>query len=132
VGNPRADIADLRLQGSPNLKRALARGPLMSPARRSQLVALLSDISARRTECLEDVKNRGRVLSVVKYSSKGTGYTTEVVNPNLKIAQQCERQMAALVAQLDRSGPEPDNRPKPGTAEAMYPELFAEPQCPKN
>jgi hypothetical protein len=99
--NPRASIEELRLQGNKgNLKRALKRGPAALVAKREQLEALFTDLSARRDEALADVKKNGMVLVQDKFSGRGALYQIKVINPAMKIAQQCERQLAQLARQL--------------------------------
>jgi hypothetical protein len=96
----RTPIEDLKLQGSPNLNRALKRKPKQA-AKRAELEAMFTDITDRRKAALADVKTNGTILFQDKFSARGALYQIKVVNPSLKIAQQCEKQLAQLAKQLN-------------------------------
>jgi hypothetical protein len=104
MGRDRADINELRLQGSPNLSRALklqAEKPLVLP-HREELEAMFAEIKQRHDRALADIAERGDVITVTKYTSKGHAYTIEQVNPYVRIAQKCEQQLAALAKLLTK------------------------------
>jgi len=73
--------------------------------KREELLAIFKDVSARRAKAMEDVTLRGAILTVTKFSAKGNPYTTEVPNPNLRLAQQSERQLADLAKLLQSAFP---------------------------
>ena len=102
--NPRTPVADLHLQGSPNLKRALDRGAEKPLAKRAELEQMFEEVTARRSEALADVKANGMVMLQDKYSARGELYRVRIVNPSLVIAQKCEGQLASL-ARLLAQGP---------------------------
>lgn len=56
-----------------------------------------------------DVESRGQILTEQRYSKSGDPYTIQVVNPSMKIKQDCERSMLALCKALGLS---PDAREK--------------------
>lgn len=83
--------------------------------KRSELLAIFKDVSARRKKALADIKKRGAVLTVTKYSAKGNPYEVEIVNHNLRVAQQSERQLADLAKMLQAFPAAPAEPPKPLT-----------------
>jgi hypothetical protein len=106
MANPRTPIDELEFFKSPNLKRALSRAPEPQLQKRGELEAMFADVLARRDEALADVKVNGMVILQDKFSARGELYTARVINPALKIAQQCERQLAQLAKLLTASKPE--------------------------
>ena len=100
---PRTSIADLKLSGSSNLKRALEREALKPLAKREELESIFSEVKARHIEALADVKKRGAVIWEDRWKGPKL-IRVQVTNPYLKIAQQCERQMSTLAKQLTAYG----------------------------
>jgi len=86
--------------------------------KRAELLGIFRDVSARRGKALADIKKRGAVLTVTKYSAKGNPYEVEIVNPNLRIAQQSERQVVDLAKMLQAfpTAPAAAAKPKTGLA----------------
>jgi hypothetical protein len=76
-----------------SLKDAYQKKALL---KRDELLQVFSDLEARRNEALADVRENGMVLTQDKFSARGALYQVRVVNPALRIAQDCERQMTAL------------------------------------
>lgn len=104
MGRERVDIETLRLQGSPNLARALklrAEKPL-ELSHRDELEQMYTEIQQRLNRALEDIHERGEVIEVTKYTSKGSAYTLEAVNPYVRIAQKCEQQLSQLSKLLSK------------------------------
>jgi len=66
------------------------------PEKIAEAERLYREIFERRETAQADVRKRGAVLSVTKYSAKGNAYQVEVPNPNLRIAQQCERSLIEI------------------------------------
>src|ERR1022692_520261 len=110
MSNPRTPISELEFFKSPNLKRALNRAPLPKLQKRQEMEALFEDVTKRRVEALADVKKNGMVIIQEKFSSRGALYQTRVTNPALKIAEQCERQLASLARLLTHTQPEGTGR----------------------
>lgn len=102
--NPRKPIEQLILEGSPNLKRALARGPEPVLIKQEELEAQYEEIRKRREEALADVKARGLVVPQVKWYGKRSDII-HVKNPFLKIAQDCEKQMLLLAKAIGKRKP---------------------------
>lgn len=102
--NPRKPIEQLELEGSPNLKRALARGPEPVLIKQDDLEAQYAEIKQRRDEALADVKERGMVVTQVKWYGKRSDII-HVENPFLKIAQDCEKQLLALAKAIGKAKP---------------------------
>lgn len=116
MSNPRTNIDDLKLQGSGNLKRALAREPQKQLAKRAELEQLFADVTERRREAMADVKKNGQIINQEKSNSRGMLYIQRIVNPSLHIVRQCELQLASLARLLTQFG-EPAPREK--TTEEM-------------
>jgi len=103
----RTSIADLKLQGSSNLKRALSRKPLPALAKREDLEALYADVMERRREALADIKANGQLIWQDKWHGPKLS-RIRVVNPAVKIAQQCEHELRALAKMLAARPVDPD------------------------
>ena len=73
--------------------------------KRAELLAIFKDVASRRAKAMKDIRRRGAVLTVTKYSAKGNPYEVEIVNPNLRLAQQSERQLADLAKLLQSAFP---------------------------
>jgi phage terminase small subunit len=100
------------LQGSPNLKRALSRAAAKDvSAKRAELEQLYADIKERRREALAAMKKEGRVVFVDKSNSRGAIYTVRIKNPELTIAENCERQLQSLARQLSHLPKPEDEKP---------------------
>jgi phage terminase small subunit len=100
MSNPRANIEDLKLTGSPNIKRALKYSPEKQLAKREELEAMFADIQERRREALADVTKNGIIINQEKSNSRGMIYLQRITNPALTIARQCEMQLASLARLL--------------------------------
>ena len=124
--NHRTPISELRLQGGTNLARALKRGPERALAKRADLEAMFADIMERRAEALADVKARG-LLVYQDHFVRDKLYQKRVVNPSVKLAQACERQLVALAKAL-AAGPAADEQSeeKTGFFGEMLKESFDE------
>jgi len=109
MAHPRTSVADLKLQGqTSNLARALKRAPLdKTLPKREALEKLFADVTVRRDRALSDVAIRGEVLTVTKFSMRGEPIDSEVVNPFLKIAERCERQLIVLAKALGQTSATP-------------------------
>jgi hypothetical protein len=118
MANPRTPIPELEFYNSPNLKRALKRPPEPQLQKRAELEAMFADIAKRREEALAYVKEHGMILRQDKFTARGELYLIKVVNPALKIAQQCENQLARIAALLSR-GHEPDEKAPRSTADLL-------------
>ncbi len=108
MGNPRTPVEELRLAGSPNLKRALSyKDKPPAVAKRAELEQMFVDIMERRSEALADVRKDGLTIWQDHFHREKL-YQKKVVNPALKIVQQCEKQLSQLakqlVAPLDETG----------------------------
>lgn len=103
----RTSIQDLQLQGNAsNLKRALKRPPAQRSTKRAELEQIFADLTARRAEALADVRRNGMIINQDRSNSRGFVYLVKITNPALKIAQQCERQLASLAKQLTETSGE--------------------------
>jgi len=103
----RTPIADLHLQGSSNLPRALRREPGKTLPKREALEKLFADVTVRRDRALSDVAIRGEILTVTRYTRGGGEYEVEIVNPFLKIAERCEKQLIVLARALGQTSGTP-------------------------
>jgi hypothetical protein len=128
----RAPIEELRLHSSPsNLKKALklrARNPDGSPlAKREEVEQLFEDVKAEYAIASDDVRMRGQVLQVTRYTAKGDAYQIEKINPSFSIMRALLNQMSSLARQLAKmEQPRKANDVVPGSVEDLYPELFKE------
>ncbi len=128
----RDDIADLVVRATPsNLRKALhlrATKPDTGLAKRDELEKLFTEAKAEYERAADDVRIRGSVITVTKYSSKGKGFETEVVNPYYRVMRGLSQQMATLAKLLSRFD-KPKDGAEPGSAAALFPELFKEGQA---
>lgn len=101
----------------------------------SAVLEVYSEVKATWIAAKADVLSRGTLLTETRFSKAGNEYTVEIVNPNVKIKADSEKQMLSLTRSL---GLAPDAREKvrrvsqkkkkselaPGSAAALYPEFF--------
>jgi hypothetical protein len=112
---PRAAIEDLKLIGNKgNLKRALTRPPEKVTAKRAELEEMFETVKARRAEALADIRENGQLIWQDKWSA-GKLIRVRIINPAVKIAQQCERQLASLAKMLTNDNPDPAKPAEPLT-----------------
>jgi len=127
-------IADIELTGhTGNAARALKQRAenTARQEKRAELEKLFADTQEIYDRAIADVRARGEVLTLTRYSSKSIAYTVESVNPFLRIAQKSEAQLAALATILAKFEPVPAKpAAKPGTAEAILAEFSTEAKCP--
>lgn len=97
---PRTSVEELELRGSKNVARAKNLPPKRTLAKREDIEALYEEVKSRHSLAMSDVKRNGLVVNQEHSNSRGMIYYTKVVNPALKIAQQCEKQMASLARLL--------------------------------
>src|ERR1700736_6097075 len=102
--NPRKSIEELKLTGSPHIKRSERREPQKQLAKRAELEQLFADVTERRREALADVKKNGQIINQEKSNSRGMLYIQKITNPALHIARQCELQLASLARLLTQFG----------------------------
>lgn len=122
-----------------NLNSALRREANRPPvARREELELICDEILERRAAASADIKRRGAIIEVTRYTSTGKPFRTEVTNPNVAIATRAETQLVALSRLLSKFPP-PKPPAAPGTAAAIFsPEELAEivsegsGECPTN
>lgn len=96
----RTPVEELELRGSKNVARAKSLPPKHTLAKRKDIEALYEEVKARRAEAMLDVNKNGLTIRQEHSNSRGMIYYTKVVNPALKIAQQCEKQLTALARLL--------------------------------
>jgi P27 family predicted phage terminase small subunit len=98
-------------------------------------LTLYAVISARYVKANADIEEKGLVYDEQRFSKAGDSYTVRVTNPNVKIAESCERQLLALQKSLGltpadrekvrKAKPRPGSEPpKPGTLAALRPDLL--------
>jgi hypothetical protein len=131
---PRASIEELALHATPqNFKKALhlrATKPEPTLAKREELEQLFNDAKAEYERVADDVRIRGSVLTVTKFTPKGKSYETEIVNPSYRVMRSLVQQMNTLAAQLTRFDKvKPNTGVVPGSAAAMFPEIFSKEQA---
>jgi hypothetical protein len=97
---PRAEIADLELQGSPNIRRSKNLGEVKSLQKRAELEAIFADVSARRDVSLAALREEGVVITVDKFTARGELYQARILNPHFKVVQACEGRLAQLAKLL--------------------------------
>ena len=118
---PRTPIAALRLQGNmSNLRRAIKRGPQKPLAKRQELEVLFANIQERYELALAAVKQDGAVIWQDCWKGPKV-IRIQVLNPNLKVVQQCERQLLALAKALTALPETADEKdtPKPTALEEL-------------
>lgn len=125
---PRADLATLSLAATPsNLKKALRlreKSPDLQLTDPEIIEQLLADARQQYEIAHADVEQRGTVIEVTRYTSKGKLYTREDLNPYHRVAMKLSERISVLTLMLAKLGPKKDNGPKPGTAAAAFPEIF--------
>ncbi|MHB8410513.1 MAG: hypothetical protein ACYDDI_01040 [Candidatus Acidiferrales bacterium] len=94
------------------------------PEKIAEAERLYREIFERRDKAQADVRKRGAVLEVTKYSSKGNAYQVEVPNQNLRIAQQCERSLIEISKFLTSAKP-PERRAEETSEESDFSEFIA-------
>ena len=112
--NPPKSIAELKLSGSPNLKRALNYPSLPKLAKREDLELLYSELQERRKELLADVRENGVTIDQECSNSRGMIYIKKITNPAFTALRATELQIVALARLI------PDkNEPKVMTDEEL-------------
>jgi hypothetical protein len=107
--NPRKSLDEIKLTGD-HVARALKRPPAKTAAKKKELLALFNDLESRRDAALEDVRERGAVIIIEKWSA-GKNIKVEVLNPYLAIAERCEKSMIAIAKALNAFGETPGASP---------------------
>jgi hypothetical protein len=126
---PRAAVAELQLRSTPsNLERALKlrdKNPGEVLLKRDELEKLFADCKAEYEIAADDVRIRGSVIQVTKYTSKGKSYSTEVVNPYYRIMRGLTQQIATLARMLSKlDAPKKTEEVAPGSFAALYPDVL--------
>ena len=128
----REDISELLVRSTPsNVRKALnlrVTKPEPSLAKREELEKLFTEARAEYERAADDVRIRGSVITVTKYTSKGKAFDTEVVNPYFKVMRGLAQQMSQLAKLLSKFERAKTNDVIPGSAAAMFPELFSKEQ----
>jgi hypothetical protein len=101
MSNPRTAISDLKLAGSPNLKRALGYKPqaTLGDAERQDLAAMYSELKDRREKLLADIEENGLVLIEDRFN-RGQLYQKRVANPAAAMLAQVEKQIVTIAKVL--------------------------------
>jgi hypothetical protein len=91
------------------LKRALNYPPKANQrlAKREELEEMFRDVWARRKDALKDIKENGLVIRIERSNARGAIYESKIINPAVKVAQACERQLTSL-AKLMKADEEPE------------------------
>ena len=109
MSNPRTPIDELEFFRSPNVARARKRqeeeANRLPLAKQAEIEELFEELKIRRRESLADVKKNGAVITQEKSNSRGMIYLIRIVNPALKVAQDCERQLTQLAKLLGTAKP---------------------------
>lgn len=125
---PRAQIDVLALSSTPsNYKKAVRlreNKPDLHLNDPEIIQQLLNDAREQYEIAHADVEKRGTVIETTRYTSKGKAYEIEELNPYYRVAAKLAGQISRLTLMLARLGPKKDNGPKPGSAAAMFPEVF--------
>lgn len=127
MSRPRASVEHLKLTGAQNsaiVARQLEGKPTLS--KREDVEQLFADTKLAYELAADDVRVRGTVLSITKYTSKGHPYDVEIINPNYRVMSKASAQLAALAKLLSKFDATPQNAPEPGTVAAMFPNLVKE------
>jgi hypothetical protein len=100
MSNPRKPIAELKLQGSPNLGRALsyAETKKLLP-KREEIESVFADLQERRAELKTEIKNRGLFVEEQHWCGDKVIVKREP-NPALKLLTVVERQIASVARLL--------------------------------
>jgi hypothetical protein len=89
----------------------------------AELESLLTVLQERHKRALANIESRGLTILSQKFTSKGDGYVCETENIFVGIAQDCERQIAAIAKILMRTPDaveEPAPRPSAELGFAKY------------
>jgi len=133
MGRTKKTVGEILLTGN---TRKLSRAQLseraaeekssgVSPHKIAQAEKMYLDIFERRETAQADVRKRGAVLRMVRYSAKGNRYTVEAPNPNLKICQQCERALMEISRFVTSAKPAPDKSTEETREEDDFAEFIA-------
>jgi hypothetical protein len=97
----RTAISDLKLAGSPNLKRALGYKPAatLDAAQREDLTEMYSALKSRRLQLLADIEEYGLVLTEDRFN-RGQLYQKRVANPAVGMLAQVEKQIVMIAKVL--------------------------------
>jgi len=98
MGRSRKSIEELGLSGG-NINRALSYGAEKEIAHREELEQQFADLRERRAAALADIRTRGLIIIEERFQ-RGQLYQHRIANPAVRIASECERQMAALAKLL--------------------------------
>jgi hypothetical protein len=126
---PRSDLATLSLTATPsNFKKAVRlreQNPDPQLSDPETIQQLLTDARQQYEIAMTDVQERGTVIEVTRYTSKGKSYTTEELNPYYRVAAKLSSQIAKLTLMLAKLGPKKKTDDViPGSAQDLYPEIF--------
>jgi hypothetical protein len=127
MSRPRATVAQLQLKGAQHSHIvAHLNDKKLTLAKREQLEKVFADLQRSYRIAAADVEARGEVLTVTRYSSKGTPFEMEVFNPYWRIQVKLAPQLAAIAKLLSQYQQEPEksNTLKPGSARDLMPALF--------
>jgi hypothetical protein len=126
MARPRASVAHLELTGVQRSKIAAhANDKKLSLANREQLEKVFADLKRSYAIAAADVTLRGEVLSVTRYSSKGTPFEVEVFNPYWKVMTKAATSMAAIAKLLSQyQEPAKNAGPRQGSVRDLMPALF--------
>ncbi len=107
--NPRKSLDEIKLTGD-HVASALKRPPAKTAAKKKELLALFADLEDRRDAALADVRERGTMIYVERWSG-GKNIMVEVINPYLAIAERCEKSMIMIAKALNAFGETPGASP---------------------
>jgi hypothetical protein len=95
MSNPRTSISDLKLSGSPNLKRALKYDAPKALAKREDLAILYAELQERRKQLLADVRKNGVTIDQ-ECVNRGAVYFKKIVNPAFTALRATELQIVTI------------------------------------
>lgn len=127
MGMRRTPIEDLKLTGSPNLKRALkytaAKKSVL--AHREELEQMWQDLAERRAGALAEIKRDGLTI-LQERMSDGRLFQQRITHPALKIAQDAERQLKSLARLLSMAEDGAESNPTRTALDRELDAAFAE------
>jgi len=127
MANSRASVEYLKLTGAPKSAITSRQLELKPPlAKRDEVEQLFADAKMAYDLAADDVRVRGAVLTLTRYTSKGVPYEVEGINPNYRVMKSAAAQLTDLAKLLSKFDATPKDLPKPGTVAAMFPNLVKE------
>jgi hypothetical protein len=124
----RDDIDDLKLRATAsNIRKALRnRASKSGVPKREELEQMFADLKQSYELAADDVRIRGAVIEVTRYTGKGTAYTIDNVNPYFRVMTKLSAQLAMIARVLGKLDAPKSKDVEPGSFEDLFPDIAKE------